>query len=95
MPKSGKLRGFDRGVLHRAGIFRGSGDIVRISSDRVLSPVMGRQARHDGIGMCMLRRGGRVAVSGQDVNRVVRNRRLLFLLWALTLTLWYLGWGYL
>ena len=55
-------------------------------------PVAGRQARHDGVAMCLLRKDISHAMPMRKVHKVRRNRRILLLLWILVLLWWVLGW---
>ncbi len=66
-----------------------------MSSDRIGGLLIpGRQARHDGIAMCLLRKDMAYAVPMRRVQRVARNRRLLVLLCLFTVLWWIVGWLY-
>jgi len=63
-----------------------------MSSDRVGMQVPGRQARHDGIAMCLLRKDIAHAMPMRRAQRVARNRRVFVLLWIFVSLWWVLGW---
>lgn len=86
-----KLR-WDDGVLSRTGAFRRRFLDYGISSDRIGAPIPGRQARHDGIAMCLLRKDIAHAMPMRKAQRVARNRRVLVLLWIFVTLWWMLGW---
>jgi len=88
---SGKKQHLHQGIISRSGVFRPSGSGCTASSDRLVS-IAGRQARHDGIAMCLLRKDIVQAMPMRRVHRVARNRRLLVLVWILVVLWWILGW---
>lgn len=66
-----------------------------MSSDRIGGMLIpGRQARHDGIAMTLLRKDIAYAVPVRRAQRVARNRRVLVLLWIFTILWWIVGWLY-
>ncbi len=65
-----------------------------MSSDRVKQYIPGRQARHDGIAMCLLRKDIASAMPMRHAQRVARNRRIFMLLCVFFALWWMLGWLY-
>lgn len=76
------------GIVSRAG-WRKRSASYGMSSDRI-NP--GRQARHDGIAMCLLRKDIAHAMPMRHAQRVARNRRILVLLWMFLVAWWVYGW---
>ena len=92
MARSVKQSRFRDGIISRSGYFRKGARSYATSSDRVVAPIAGRQARHDGIAMCLLRKDIVHAMPLRRMHRVARNRRLLLLLWVFAILWWLLGW---
>lgn len=87
-----KILRWHDGVVSRTGVFRRRFGEYGVSSDRGWMPIPGRQARHDGIAMCLLRKDIAHAMPMRRAQRVARNRRILVLLWIFVLLWWTLSW---
>ncbi len=78
-------------VVSRTGRWRRFGQSGP-SSDRSGGAIPGRQARHDGIAMCLLRKDIAHAMPIRQAQRVARNRRMLIFLWIFVVLWWAIGW---
>ena len=93
MSRMGTLLRWHTGVISRSGLFRRRFCDYGISSDRLGMTIPGRQARHDGVAMCLLRKDmPRATMPMRRAQRIARNRRILGLLWVFVLLWWSLGW---
>jgi len=92
MGRSGKPHRLREGVISRSGVFRRGGCEFTTSSDRVVAPIAGRQARHDSVAMCLLRKDVVHVLPQRREHRIARNRRLFRLVGIFTLFWWLAGW---
>lgn len=92
MSRAGSFFRWHDGLVSRKGALRRRFGSYGISSDRVGAYAPGRQARHDGIAMCLLRKDIAHAIPMRRAQRVAHNRRILVLLWIVVLLWWILGW---
>ncbi|MFU8780543.1 MAG: hypothetical protein ACNA71_05905 [Kiritimatiellia bacterium] len=90
--RSGHNHGLREGLISRGVISRRRTDLDAISSDRVMGPLAGRRAKHDGVALCLLRRDNVHAIPMRREQRIARNRRLLIRLWVVLLLWWGVGW---